>query len=630
MKRGRDSSGGSSGGGGGSGGGERRVMPRKGKRDQKEIIASGNSTSVRDEVSKKSGGEYGETVDDDPKENSKILLSRLDALCGLVWTHVLPVVHKHNQVFNDFKEIYDMWKEYSLSEFESEFESKSGSESKSDITKQNFIRRIDQIANNDCNKYARDDRDTTKISPILLCRLSKQYIDLYNFVINSVQSDNHYLVYRGDKWLGDQEITIGTRLNMSGFLSTSLSEDVALQFGYKTDETGSNLFEITLPPNFPIAIIGTDEYEVLLPPLLTLVVDDIAITTNTYHDTFNQIYTKVNKRFKVHVEDWEYLKTFINYEKQIKYLKTEAFRLLRQYDKHGKIKQPDVFHVINTLRRIVRHDGKKKVRTDMIRGTTTSAFKYAVTTLPGPCDIGTGRPIIFQKKPRTDSNPWRPLTYLKTQEERNEYIDKLVNVGTSRNDSMYIKEDELGNEYYWEYLVFKEGNPSCELWNSRDEFVNDIVNNAAINDITNIYGRRDKSDNHRYVVNYLPPISLDAKQEFEHIEVIIKKFPTYELLGRGHPDFIGQGIRYYIDNLNAIMSNLSATDAIPYPIALLTTKPKKQYFILSGKTRLALAELYGRPLKVLRIDVTNRCGGSAFNFKRRDKYDYGGEISRSS
>lgn len=233
------------------------------------------------------------------------------------------------------------------------------------------------------------------------------------------------------------------------------------------------------------------------------------------------------------------------------------------------------------------------------------------------------------------NNPWRLPTFLKTTKEREDKIEELKrdNRDISFSIESYIQADELGNEYYWEYPAFRNSNPWCVALSDRDEFVNYILENHEISDITNIYGRCDR-DGHRYVVNYLPPLSInkdkDKNKEYQNIVGVISGFFTFDMSHLNHPNVFGRGRKFYIESLNKVMADNTFKKVVPYPIAFYTRTPdgKKQYFILSGKTRLALAALHGRPLKVMCVDVTKRCSERADNFIRRDYYKYE-EKSRS-
>lgn len=349
-------------------------------KDDKEIIASGNSMSM-------TSSPHSAATDDEasPKVKSGMLLKRLESLTDVAWTHVLPVVRRHTHVTDRLEKLYEMWEKYS-----SEHPG-----APPNISKSNFIRRIIKIATKDCLPLNEKIETISKLSKRLLCGLSKQYINLYNFVINSPQSKNRYIVYRGDIWRGRQVTGKGQRFEISGFLSTSLSLDKALEFGTYMEDDSTFLFEIMLPSRFPIAILSSEEYEVILPPMLTLVVDDVVIVEIKRVDSFmGREDTIIQKTIKAHIENWEYIKTFMNHSRHMNYLRAETLKILKEYDKKGtkEKEQPDIRHFVKNLRRIIHRDGKIKTKIqeeDEIPDKIT-AFEKAAVALPFPTVANTG------------------------------------------------------------------------------------------------------------------------------------------------------------------------------------------------------------------------------------------------
>ena len=145
---------------------------------------------------------------------------------------------------------------------------------------------------------------------------SKKILNLFNFIINGKRLVKPIHVFRGDanRIINEAMILKNTRFDMDNFISTSVDMSTASRFG--SLEKNDFIFDIRLERGFPIQTISTFEFEVLLPPLTTLVIDKIDI------EQINDVHRHVIARS--HLENWEYILEFrdkVNHKKFISELK---------------------------------------------------------------------------------------------------------------------------------------------------------------------------------------------------------------------------------------------------------------------------------------------------------------------
>lgn len=194
---------------------------------------------------------------------------------------------------------------------------------------------------------------------------STRILNLFNFIINSKRLKKPLHVWRGDPPHVREALLGKRRFNMSNFTSTSIYDEVAYGFGTepKTDiwdgSDDTSVFDIWLPRGFPMCLISIHEYEVLLPPFITIVVDRFVIKKLESGNTCTTVMT--------HPEDWEYILPFRDKVEHKKRLK-EIHDLHATLNKNMEVHNQD-FAILKALRYAAGRRNKIK-----IMKTTTPYF----------------------------------------------------------------------------------------------------------------------------------------------------------------------------------------------------------------------------------------------------------------
>jgi hypothetical protein len=245
---------------------------------------------------------------------------------GINWVNDMPIINKYI-IFYDLtkllRSVTDMWGPYVHRLADT-----------TDITtiKQLFI-----------NAVAKHTRKNTS---------AKHFMELFRYVVSGKGAREPLLVYRGDVKRGRAAVYYDKRrFEINNFCSTTLQEVRARGFGTVTEKDGEYgedgedgkdkegdeyVFEIILPSTFPLCVLSKTEYEILLPPFITLAVDEVVVNSDEKH-TRNVI--------KAHIEDWEYILAFKN--------KRTYVEKIQNYIK-AKQKDTDYRSIARLLRNIVK------------------------------------------------------------------------------------------------------------------------------------------------------------------------------------------------------------------------------------------------------------------------------------
>ena len=132
------------------------------------------------------------------------------------------------------------------------------------------------------------------------------FVDLFKFIINSKKIATPLHVWRGDPFNADAVIKENKlQFVTPRFTSTSVSKHVAHMFASDGNDDATDefihhdddiVFDIKLPIGFPVCFISNYEFEVLLPPFITIVIDKI--------DT---VAGNSQKIIRAHVSDWKWI-----------------------------------------------------------------------------------------------------------------------------------------------------------------------------------------------------------------------------------------------------------------------------------------------------------------------------------
>jgi hypothetical protein len=132
------------------------------------------------------------------------------------------------------------------------------------------------------------------------------FVDLFKFIINSKKIATPLHVWRGDPFNAEAVIRENKlQFVTPRFTSTSVSKHVAHMFASDGNDDATDefihhdddiVFDIKLPIGFPVCFISNYEFEVLLPPFITIVIDKI--------DTVDGNSQKI---IRAHVSDWKWI-----------------------------------------------------------------------------------------------------------------------------------------------------------------------------------------------------------------------------------------------------------------------------------------------------------------------------------